>query len=119
MPDLAELLNVDVNKVLKLDSYKRVDLNPNNIKTLDHIESILNELDYYEKRTGQEAAVGEYVNIHLGGTYVINSRKDIELRNSGRVQWYNSCYPRSYFEDLKKKYSSEKQEDSLDVPTLC
>jgi hypothetical protein len=119
MPELTELLNIDVKKVLKLNKFKKIDLNPNHIKSLDQIESILNALDVYEKRTGQEAAVGEYVNIHLGGTYKINSKKNIELRNSGKVQWYNSCYPRSYFEKLKNKLSSKKYENSPNLLFNC
>jgi len=108
MSELIELLNVNVNKFFKLDSYKREDLNPNNIKTLDHIDYILTALDKYEKKTGKEAAVGEYVNIHLGGTYRISSKKNIEIKNSGSIQWYQNCYPRSYFENLKNKFTSKK-----------
>ncbi|MDD2678663.1 MAG: hypothetical protein PHT91_01265 [Candidatus Nanoarchaeia archaeon] len=108
MPELAELLYMNIPEVLHLDSYKRVDLDPNNVKTLNHVISILAELDNYKKQTGEEAAVGEYVNIHLGRVYRINSRKDIENRNTGKVQWYQSCYPYSYFEDLKKRLVNKK-----------
>lgn len=80
-----------------------VTIRPGNIRTIDQIESILQQIDSYSP--GKESGVVLLQNPQFGGTYLVRTKKEYEayMPQEGRREFYAKFWPRSYFEGLREK----------------
>lgn len=85
--------------------YNSFCLDPNEIKTMDQILYVLEEFNDFKKRTNYEAVVVLRINRHMGGTYVMLPKVYVEkeMKNHNPHEYYEKCFPRSFYENLKNK----------------
>ena len=88
-----------------------VSVHPKRIRHISEIDEILLKIDVYEKKVGVPAGVIVTQNRQLGGSCRIESESEAfeKKANPGVCEWGVTYYPRSYFEELKKKLKIEYQ----------
>ena len=77
---------------------------PRRIKSLDEVEEVLKQIDSYAN--GKPAGVVLRQNMQLGGCYLVRTEEEYKnyLPSNGRREFYCKYWPRSYFEELRKKF---------------
>ena len=90
-----------------------VDIHPRRIRTLEEVDSTLAKINNYERKKKCEAGVVIIQNRQLGGNYEVVSKEEAikGIKNPRTCEWYVDFYPRSYFEDLRKKLNGGRQRD--------
>ena len=86
---------------------------PERIKSLSEVVDILHRMDIYKKEyVSGHSEIGVLLmqNTHLGASYEIVSKEEADygINNPRKCEWGVKFYPRSYFENLKKRLSSKR-----------
>lgn len=91
-----------------------VDIHPERLRTPAEVDQVISSLKRYERETKQKGCVVLKQNRQLGGSYRIVSEKEaIEGINHPRTcEWYVKSYPRSYFEELRKKLNDGQRNNT-------
>ncbi len=86
-----------------------IEVHPRRIKSLDEVDSILNQIDHYAN--GESAGVVLRQNMQFGGSLLTRTEEEYQsyLPGNGRREFYCKYWPRSYFKDLRKKLISEQK----------
>ncbi|MDP3728713.1 MAG: hypothetical protein Q8R18_04645 [bacterium] len=81
-----------------------VTVRPRSICSLEEVDGILKQIDIYA--LDKEAGVVLLQNPHLGGTYLVRTKKEYEAYRpqEGRREFYAKFWPRSYFENLRERF---------------
>jgi len=105
---------LEIHKMFSYNIVKdTIEVHPRRIKSLDEVDCILNQIDYYAN--GKSAGVVLRQNMQFGGSLLTRTEEEYQnyLPGNGRREFYCKYWSRSYFEDLREKLISEQRKEKM------